>query len=53
MPGQASGTTATSAAPGVAQPAQPQGTGGGLGLPLLMLLAFGIMFIPMILSGRR
>lgn len=52
MPGQAAVPAATSAAPGTAQPAQPQGS-GGLGLPLLMLLAFGIMFIPMILSGRR
>ncbi|MFZ4429658.1 MAG: preprotein translocase subunit YajC [Phycisphaerales bacterium] len=52
MPGQVSGPAATSAAPGTAAPAQPQG-GGGLGLPLLMILAFAIMFIPMILSGRR
>lgn len=52
MPGQAAGPAATTAVPGTAQPAQGQG-GGGLALPLLMILAFAIMFIPMILSGRR
>jgi preprotein translocase subunit YajC len=52
MPG-ASPTTATAqpAAPGGAV---PQGQGGGSStLPLIILVAFGIMFIPMILSGRK
>jgi preprotein translocase subunit YajC len=51
MPGA---TPSAAAAPaGAATPSGAAQSSGGSTLPLIMLLAFGVMFIPMILSGRK
>lgn len=53
MPGAAPAATAVQPG-GTATPAtgQPQGSGSSM-LPLIVLLAFGVMFISMLLSGRK
>lgn len=52
MPGASTGTTALPATGGVPATSQQQGAGGTM-LPIFLLVAFGIMFIPMIFAGRR